>query len=470
MKLFARLGSRKLQFESGQLEETSEPVSNPLRGWYRIFSFDIDIPVQSAYQDSVLQESEQLVFVQVNIAVCKERDISESELYNFREILEYFKSRGKDILLRIVYDREGKGLEHEPISVKRICAHMNALGPIAAEYESVIYLVQGLFLGSWGEMHDSKFLSGEHLRLLKETWFAATGHKLRLAVRRPVYVRMLLQNMPRTKEGLPLKPVDGNLIEWIGLYNDAMLSDANDMGTYALIGKQMTDWEQPWERESELAFQQELCQFVPNGGEVIGESTYSDCTEAVRIMRRMHISYLNSQYQSSTLTKWKQSIWQEDGIYKGMSGWDYISAHLGYRFVLRSGRLESKDGTIHLNIENTGFANSYEDLVFILKMKTVGVSNGEDCMVEKDKTTRMYDKINALQEVKILTRQQIAAPRLASGRQTEVVIQVNLPPANQLTEDAALYLSIQQACDGREIRFANRYQKEGIYLGLFTNG
>ena len=127
MKLFARLGSRKLQFESGQLEETSEPVSNPLRGWYRIFSFDIDIPVQSAYQDSVLQESEQLVFVQVNIAVCKERDISESELYNFREILEYFKSRGKDILLRIVYDREGKGLEHEPISVKRICAHCSRI-------------------------------------------------------------------------------------------------------------------------------------------------------------------------------------------------------------------------------------------------------------------------------------------------------------------------------------------------------
>lgn len=66
-----------------------------------------------------------------------------------------FARHDKDMILRIIYDDEGKGMEHEPAGLSQIQSHMDQLGSIIYKYAAHIYTTQGLFIGSWGEMHTS---------------------------------------------------------------------------------------------------------------------------------------------------------------------------------------------------------------------------------------------------------------------------------------------------------------------------
>ena len=98
-----------------------------------------------------------------------------------------------------------------------------------------------------------------------------------------------------------------------------------------------TNYNDAWTREDELAFQNDLCRYVPNGGEVIIDNVYNDFDNAVKDLSQMHVSYLNSDYDSTVLNKWKETIVNgTDDVWNGMSGYDYIKRHLGYRYVLDS--------------------------------------------------------------------------------------------------------------------------------------
>ena len=67
---------------------------------------------------------------------------------------------GKDIIFRAAYDTEGMGLKNEPQDISLIYVHLRQLGGILRKYEQNILVVQGLLIGSWGEMHSSAFDSG----------------------------------------------------------------------------------------------------------------------------------------------------------------------------------------------------------------------------------------------------------------------------------------------------------------------
>lgn len=62
------------------------------------------------------------------------------------------------MILRVCYDTEGKGMEREPQRIFVVQRHMQALGSLAERYADAILTVQGVFVGSWGEMHTSRFL------------------------------------------------------------------------------------------------------------------------------------------------------------------------------------------------------------------------------------------------------------------------------------------------------------------------
>lgn len=61
------------------------------------------------------------------------------------------------MILRVCYDTEGKGMEREPQRIFVVQRHMQALGSLAERYADAILTVQGVFVGSWGEMHTSRF-------------------------------------------------------------------------------------------------------------------------------------------------------------------------------------------------------------------------------------------------------------------------------------------------------------------------
>ena len=92
----------------------------------------------------------------------------------------------------------------------------------------------------------------------------------------------------------------------LSLFNDGLLGNRSDYGTYKTDDSSGSDVLGRRSREEELDFQRELCRYVPNGGEVINDNPYNDFENAVKGLSERHITYLNKDYDQTVLKKWEK--------------------------------------------------------------------------------------------------------------------------------------------------------------------
>lgn len=359
-----------------QLKESTRALKNPGCGWYHIYTFDLS-KENFLYIDC---EEEELVLLLIDIHAFRGcEQIPKEALEYFSSILTFFEQHDKGIILRIVYDTKGRGMENEPSSIKIVKSHMKQLGSIICEHMSKkeslpgkILVHQGLFVGSWGEMHGSKFLSEARMKELSDTFLEATKGSCPIAVRKPVQLRQLsCQNTASS----PLQ--NASNINFT-LFNDAIFGSETDLGTYGTIQKsalsENSEREKTsWVREDELSWQQSFMQQSFCGGEVLdvmntvseslGNTDYPqrtlDWNQVVADLAKMHVSYLNSIYSKEVLDDWKahRIMWNGEEI----SEYDYIGRHMGYRFTVTQVKISKS--VITLTIKNTGFANLCEEAV-----------------------------------------------------------------------------------------------------------
>ena len=448
-----------------QLKESTRALKNPGCGWYHIYTFDLSKKSsnESFYIDC---EEEELVLLLIDIHAfrCCEQ-IPKEALEWFSSILTFFEQHDKGIILRIVYDTKGRGMENEPSSIKIVKSHMKQLGSIICEHTSEkkslpgkILVHQGLFVGSWGEMHGSKFLSEARMKELSDTFLEATKGSCPIAVRKPVQLRQLscqktasspLQNAPNTN---------------FTLFNDAIFGSETDLGTYGTIRQsalpENSEREKTsWAREDELTWQKTKLQQSFCGGEVLGgmnmlsESSGNtdyppktlDWHQVVEDLAKMHVSYLNSIYSKEVLDDWKAQriMWNGEEI----SEYDYIGRHLGYRFTVTHIKIscvspEKKKQTqsdtqsqisssiVTLTIKNTGFANLCEEAV----CRLILTENNENIKAFEIKSDpRTWNSI------------------------TDTVIECPIPQEiwPQQSQQTKLFLQLIRKRDGRIIEWAN---------------
>lgn len=441
-----------------QLKESTRALKNPGCGWYHIYTFDLS-KENFLYIDC---EEEELVLLLIDIHAFRGcEQIPKEALECFSSILTFFEQHDKGIILRIVYDTKGQGMENEPSSIKIVKSHMKQLGSIICEHTSEkeslpgkILVHQGLFVGSWGEMHSSKFLSEARMKELYDTFLEATKGSCPIAVRKPVQLRILSckkpsQDAPNTN---------------LALFNDAIFGSETDLGTYGTIRKSALSENNerektPWAREDELFWQQSFMQQSFCGGEVLGGmNTVSesfgntdhpqrtlDWKQVVEDIAKMHVSYLNSIYSKEVLDDWKTQriMWNGEEI----SEYDYIGRHLGYRFVVTQIKIESVSpekkkqtqsdtqnqisaSVITFTIKNTGFANMCEEAVCRLIL------------------TENNENIKAF-EIK-------SDPRTWNSG-TDTVIECHIPKEvwTQKSQQTKLFLQLTRKRDGRIIEWAN---------------
>lgn len=350
-----RMQKEKWILHAADFTEQTKTLNNPARGWYQIYTFSVEKEPdfqELAYSLDVSQ-SLSLVFLDIGFYQCM--DIDSSGLSHVRKILKFFAENKKDIILRAAYDNQGRALEREPSSFEQVLRHMSQLGEVLNEFPNEIFVYQGLLVGNWGEMHTSHFLSVEKLRQLMDILYESKGKGTYPAVRRPVYLRMLKHDRK---------------YDDLGLFDDGIFGSSGNLGTFGTYTKEAAGGDEAWNREDELAFEEELCLRVPNGGEAVFGEDYTENLSAERMigdMRRMHISYLNSRHDMRILDIWKnirsnvQGLWEEKTLY------DYIGAHMGYRFrvkcaaLIPSGSEWRSQYRLELIIENIGFGNLYQE-------------------------------------------------------------------------------------------------------------
>ncbi len=417
------------KFLPGDFIETTGQLLNPARGWYTIYPFFLEKEPDFEELRWCLRKEETLALVIINIGAYRECALDEEALERLRRILRFFAGNSYDIILRIVYDHEGNAIEREPFFFQQVLAHTEQLLPVVREVSEYIFVMQGMLVGNWGEMHTSRFVTPEKLKKLWELLQKGLEGRTFLAVRRPSMWRML-----HPDECGKEQPLRDNMT----LFDDAIFGSDSHMGTFGTEPRENAAWDSVWSRADELAFENYLCLGVPNGGEAVcGEQYAKDFTpeSTAEVLRQLHITYLNQAHDEKILSLWKQWSWQNGSFY------DYIGKHLGYRFCIRKVELfqgrHAGEVEVSITIENTGFANLYQEAEAVLEWESEVTQTGRAVLASD---MRSWDAGSV----------QCISHRL------------------ELTE-GALYLSARRKADGRSIYFANVTDASGrVYLGRIT--
>jgi hypothetical protein len=346
-------------------------LQNPYCGFYTIHKFwahDDAVPgLGYRIEQSAIRPDQTLCLVEINLAAFAHGQISRDALSRVERIFAFFASRDREIVARFLYDWDGRGPEREPKELSTVLGHMRQLAPVLKEHSKSVYIHQGLLVGSWGEMHASRHLSEDSLRALAACMLESTGEETFVAVRCPSHYRVIARSF---------RPAEGARL---ALFNDAILASETDYGTYGDAPRGAgSSYGDKFFREEELAFQAELCRFAPNGGEVLNPSNRNDFREARKTLARMRVSYLNGDYDGAVLDKWRAGVVRARGAWNGRSQFDYIAAHLGYRFLVedvRAGLAVGKAGILRFRarVYNAGFAPCYRPLeVALVATETSG--------------------------------------------------------------------------------------------------
>lgn len=427
----------KWGFAAEELREYTGPVKNPARGWYQLHTFQIEDEPDMYELEWCIDGNDSLAMIVIDIGSSRERDLNETETGRIRSILKFFADNRYDVILRVVYDHEGKAMEREPFAFAQVLRHVEQLGGIIREFEDTIFVCQGLLIGNWGEMHSSKFLKHEQLIQLADALMRQKGEKTFLAVRKPVYWRILHEKGAGT---------DGEREERTGLFDDGIFGSESNLGTFGDKPGPEAGWTNAWTREEELAFEEKLCKSVPNGGEAVFGDGYTEglcLKDILLVLNRMHITYLNKMHDMRLIDMWKNAKISAAGVWKGRSVYEYIGAHLGYRFCIKRVsaslpcRADDKLCRIDIEIENRGFANIYEEVLLVLEWGEDALEKSHGGILSAD--MRSWD----------------------SGGTYRVSCTVEL-------RDGPLYIYAERKRDGAPIYFANISGEGGrVLLGRF---
>lgn len=352
----------RMKTASETFTESSKELFNPNRGFFHLHGFAIE-DEETDYQENLAyrfcrDKETALTGIQINLREYRDGPISEKGMANLERLFAELARLDKQLVIRVLYDWDGKNEVTEPETREVIAGHMQQLGPLLRAYSDHIFVVQGLFVGDCGEMHGSKFLSEKDLRYLAGQLAKATDESTYLAVRTPAHWRRI--NQLSGAEELE----DGSLSARMGLFNDGMLGSGNDCGTYGTGTLKKDGPYVNWRRADELAFQDALCRTAPNGGEVILDNPFNDFENAAADMAAMHVTYISRDYDGKVLKKWADTKVTEKGCFNGMDALTYMERHLGYRLVIRDAKLkrDQKENalSVEVTIQNVGFAPIYK--------------------------------------------------------------------------------------------------------------
>ena len=346
-------GFQRLNYD----EYTDGILLNPDQGFYRTARLKINS--DGTFTKSLSANSDTQVFhLRADISDLSgvvngagDVEIPQAGLIGLDEALAFYKTRGKNVIIRFCYDPKFGGAANKEAEVSMILRHIEQIGEVLNKYQTTLTAIEAGMVGPWGEMHTSEKATAAVINQIINAWLANTDN-MPILVRTPKQIYNYI--------GITVDDVETATIPQeayrLGIFNDGYLGSGNDLGTYT-------------KRELEVEFLSKQTAHLPYGGEVtVPDSTWHDIDKCLPEMFKMNLSYLNYEWNTYVVqTKWKQSTYTikcgNDRLWYGRSAFEYIANHLGYRLVLRQSVLRynkaSDELTIQLKVDNVGFGEFY---------------------------------------------------------------------------------------------------------------
>jgi len=345
--------------------------------------------VLSISDDKLQKYMNEMNFISSNTSLTLNNELNKRENINFENINELFNVNSVKLVTNEITYNGNIGqcfiktaiencdlystVELEPNSIETIKTHIIQLSEIVNEYKDIIYIYQGAFVGTWGEMHSSSYtVNNRDIPELINTINDYFDPSIFLAVRTPRQYRMIMNYDNITNIRL--------LRSRLGLYNDGLFYNDKDYGTYGNSNINENEGIIKANRKDEINFQNGICLNVPNGGEsVLNKDTmdfnntsikntdkdiknYNNFYTCNNYSESIHLSYLNDDYSKDIYRHWANYIYNNSTnlIWNGGNGHDYIGNHLGYRYVIEDVIYEPRNYTLNINIKNVGYSPAYK--------------------------------------------------------------------------------------------------------------
>lgn len=360
-------------------------------------------------------------------------DFDDSFFLGLEGTLQSARANGVTVGLRFRYDDNGVS-NPEPAEFSQVMRHIEQIGEsgLLEEYEDVISFVETGFVGCWGEQWGGKYTSLEHKAQILDAFLNITPSAIPVLIRTPNIFRQWLSDycgISTTAADMSYTISDTVLAEKaarVGLYNDGYMGSDSDLGTYSnragetawlsvapSYGGEFSgadEWRlkyTTWQPEFALAEMYYTNLLRINGNIYRTRSTSTEYSTEAEAQARL--DDIDALYEScglgyydygGTVTqsdngytaswKWmgyddfifdealdsKLGVSCDNSAFYGETVWQFMRAHLGYRFVLRSSVLTEASEAggkldMQFSVENTGFSEAPKD-----KEVEVLLSNG----------------------------------------------------------------------------------------------
>lgn len=353
----------------------------------------------------------------------KDYDFDEVFFTSLEAVLKRARDNDATVGLRFRYDAQGQE-NPEPASFDQVLRHIAQIGEsgLLQKYKEVISFVETGMVGCWGEQWGGKYTSLENKAQVLDAFLNITPDSIPVTVRTPNTMRQWLQDychITVTAADMSYTisdPVLAAKASRIGLYNDGYMGSDSDLGTYSnRTGETAWLHEAPsyggefsgsdswrmkyttWQPENALPemYYTNLLRINCN----IWKDRTDKASFSTREEAQAKLDEVDALYEAAGLGdfdyageitdtdgtytatwKWmgyddfifdkaldaKLGVKCDNSAFYGQTVWQFIRAHLGYRYVLRSSKLSSDadpggDLQMQFKVENTGFSEAPKD-------------------------------------------------------------------------------------------------------------
>ena len=396
-----------------KLEETNY-IANPEKGLYKHYDIYFDQSLADKYPNAIEVKSDgrgypkvsnytfgfqegTLVLLQFYLIDFRTSNLNSEALSRIRSIIGNVRTAKKKAIVRFSYSREhGSDLTYDSSSPRdasysQVLNHIGQLKSILQDNEDIIYLLQGGFIGTYGEWYyisvpeyvydDSSVNSnGFHNRKEIITQMLNAVPNRMVALRTPKFKRLYLNCKSEyngysmnSYESLPYPNANGDAHSRLAFYNDVFMHDRYDMqGTY------------PSSIDKDMWFAQSKC--LACGGETANNRSTEDYMydeDPVTWIRNYHMSYLNRRISATVAENGNVTYssrlyykWAEEGKEPA------IANALGYRLWMNkfqmsgsysTGQNSTQNATITFSLRNEGAA----PVIYKRPMKLVLMRNNQ---------------------------------------------------------------------------------------------
>ncbi len=190
---------KKVKWAEFPRTDRGDYIRNPFCGFYKIYRFDIsqDVSYKSCSEAAAyygIDPNRSLALVEINLKEYNDRELPSAAICNLEKIFTLFGRLNMQMIVRFLYDWDGVCIQTEPKMLETITGHMEQLSPTLKKFSADIYIMQGLFVGNWGEMHGGKFTNPSSLFKLYSVLKNCVGEDTYLAVRSPALWRTMLKS------------------------------------------------------------------------------------------------------------------------------------------------------------------------------------------------------------------------------------------------------------------------------------